>query len=260
MNGKDTGRNGILGKLLAALFWVAVWLLCALAVGKELILPGPVSVLRALGRLVVRGSFWSSILLTMFRIMLGYLLGVSAGCLLALACCSSKTMDTLFSPVVHMVRATPVASFIILAMLSMSKGGVPVLISAMMAAPVVWGNLVEGYASRDMKLSEMASSYNLGRWKTLRFVHIPSLMPALKASCLTALGLAWKSGIAAEVLSQPKRAIGTNIYNSKVYLETPELFAWTASGIVISLILETVVKKLLERQRGGSPEAEGGSK
>ena len=99
MNGKDTGRKGISGKLLAALFWIAVWLLSALAVGKELILPGPVSVLRALGRLVVRGSFWASILLTMFRIMLGYILGVSAGCLLALACCSSKTMDTLFDKV-----------------------------------------------------------------------------------------------------------------------------------------------------------------
>ena len=246
----DTGRNGILGKLLAALFWVAVWLLCALAVGKELILPGPVSVLRALGRLVVRGSFWSSILLTMFRIMLGYILGVSAGCLLALACCSSKTMDTLFSPVVRMVRATPVASFIILAMLSMSKGGVPVLISAMMAAPVVWGNLVEGYASRDMKLSEMASSYNLGRWKTLRFVHIPSLMPAPKASCLTALGLAWKSGIAAEVIAQPAFSVGKNLNDAKVYLETADLFAWTLTVILLSMALEAGLKALARKRKG----------
>ena len=81
-------------------------------------------------------------------------------------------------------------------------------------------------------------------------------MPALKAACLTALGLAWKSGIAAEVLSQPKKAIGTNIYYSKVYLETPELFAWTASVIALSFLLETVVKRLLARQKN----AEGGAK
>ena len=241
-------------KALAALFWVCIWQLASMAVGKDLILPGPVSVIRALAHLTVQGSFWTSIALTMIRIMLGYGAGVIAGCLLALACCASKGLDTLLSPIVRIVRATPVASFIILAMLWMSKGGVPVLMASFMAAPVVWANLTEGYRSRDMKLAQMAQAYRLGRRKTLRFVSIPALMPALKASCLTALGFAWKSGIAAEVLSQPRTSIGANIYYSKVYLETPELFAWTASVIVLSFLLETVVRKLLARQRGGEDE------
>ena len=252
----DKDKTKAIRKLLAALFWLAIWQIASMVVGKDLILPGPLSVLRALGQLVIQGSFWMSIFLTMFRIMLGYCLGVFSGCLLALACCCSKTLNTLLSPIVRMVRATPVASFIILAMLWMSKGGVPVLMSALMVTPVIWGNLVEGYESRDMNISEMARVYRLGKWKKLRFVHIPSLMPALKAACLTALGLAWKSGIAAEVLSQPKKAIGTNIYYSKVYLETPELFAWTPSVIALSFLLETVVKRLLARQKN----AEGGAK
>ena len=252
----DKDKTKAIRKLLAALFWLAVWQIASMVVGKDLILPGPLSVLKALGQLAIQGGFWLSILLTMFRIMLGYCLGVISGCLLALACCSSKTLNTLLSPIVRMVRATPVASFIILAMLWMSKGGVPILMSALMVTPVIWGNLIEGYESRDMRISEMARVYRLGKLKTLRFVHIPSLMPALKAACLTALGLAWKSGIAAEVLSQPKKAIGTNIYYSKVYLETPELFAWTASVIALSFLLETVVKRLLARQKN----AEGGAK
>lgn len=251
----DKEKPRTIFKLLAALFWLGIWQIASMIVGKELILPGPFSVLKAFGQLVIQGSFWLSILLTMLRIILGYCLGVISGCLLALACCSSKTLNTLLSPIVRMVRATPVASFIILAMLWMSKGGVPVLMSALMVTPVVWGNLVEGYQSRDMKLSEMADVYRLGKWKTLRYLHIPSLMPALKAACLTALGLAWKSGIAAEVLSQPKKAIGSNIYYSKVYLETPELFAWTASVIALSFLLETAVKRLLAKQRN----AEGGA-
>ena len=252
----DKGKTRPIFKLLAVLFWLTIWQIASMIVGKELILPGPFSVLKAFCQLIMQGSFWLSILLTMLRIMLGYCLGVISGCLLALACCSSKTLNTLLSPVVRMVRATPVASFIILAMLWMSKGGVPVLMSALMVTPVVWENLIEGYQSRDMKLSEMAHSYHLGKWKILRYLHIPSLMPSLKAACLTALGLAWKSGIAAEVLSQPRKAIGTNIYYSKVYLETPELFAWTASVIALSFLLETVVKSLLAKQRN----AEGGAK
>ena len=255
-NRLKTDRNRTRRRQRAVLFWLAVWQIASMIVGKDLILPGPVSVLRALYGLIRQGSFWLSILLTMFRIMMGYCLGVAAGCLLALGCCSSRILDTLLSPIVRIIRATPVASFIILAMLWMSKGGVPVLMSALMVTPVIWGNMVEGYGSRDMSISEMAESYHLGKWKTLRFIHIPSLMPALKAACLTALGLAWKSGIAAEVLSQPKKAIGTNIYYSKVYLETPELFAWTASVIALSFILETVVKRLLAKQK----KNEGGAK
>ena len=233
---------------VAVLFWIAVWQLASMAVGKELILPGPFAVLRALWSLVRTSVFWTSILMTVLRIMLGYLAGVALGCLLAFACSTSRILDSLFRPVVKTIRATPVASFIILAMLWMSKGGVPVLMSALIVAPVVWGNLMESYASRDKGLDEMAQVYRLGRWKRFRFILVPALLPSLRAACLTGLGFAWKSGIAAEVLSQPKTAIGSNIYYSKVYLETPELFAWTASVIALSFALEILVRKLIARR------------
>ena len=235
--------------LLAILFWIAVWQAASMAVGKDLILPGPVSVAKALWSLVRQGSFWTSILMTVLRIMLGYAAGVALGCLLALGCCRSKTLDSLFSPIIRMVRATPVASFIILAMLWMSKGGVPVLMSALIVAPVVWGNLTEAYRSRDTALDEMAAAYRLGKWKHFRYILVPQLVPSLRAACLTGLGFAWKSGIAAEVLSQPKLAVGSNIYYSKVYLETPELFAWTASVIALSFALEILVRKLIARRK-----------
>ena len=162
MDRRKTGTIRI-SSLLAVLFWIAVWQIASMAVGKELILPGPVSVIKALWGLVRQGSFWTSILMTVLRIMLGYAAGVALGCLLTFGCCRSKILNSLFSPIIRMVRATPVASFIILAMLWMSKGGVPVLMSALIVAPVVWGNLMEAYAGRDMSLDQMATAYRLGR-------------------------------------------------------------------------------------------------
>ena len=248
MEKRKTATSGI-RTLLAILFWIAVWQIASMAVGKDLILPGPVSVIKALWSLVRQSSFWTSILMTVLRIMLGYAAGVALGCLLAFGCCRSRILDSLFSPIIRIVRATPVASFIILAMLWMSKGGVPVLMSALIVAPVVWGNLTEAYSSRDPALDEMAAAYRLGKWKHFRFILVPQLMPSLREACLTGLGFAWKSGIAAEVLSQPKLAIGSNIYYSKVYLETPELFAWTASVIALSFALEILVRKLIARRK-----------
>ena len=232
----------------SALFWLLLWQLASMKVGKVLILPGPVDVFKSLLDLVIRGYFWAGILMTLLRITLGYIIGVASGCVLSFACCRSSVLNALLSPVVKTVRATPVASFIILAMLWMKKGAVPVLMSAMIVAPVIWGNLNEAYRNRNLKLFEMARAYRLGRKKTFRHVLVPSMMPSLKAACITSLGFAWKSGIAAEVLSQPRNAIGSNIFFSKVYLETPELFAWTASVIALSFLLENLVKRLLEKE------------
>jgi len=234
----------------AALFWVALWFIASWSIGKELILPSPLAVLKALWGMLGQGAFWASIGMTVLRIMAGYLIGVAAGCLIAFACCTSGVLSALLSPVVKTVRATPVASFIILAMLWMSKGAVPMLMAALIVTPVVWGNLIEAYSSRDMDLDEMALAYRIGNRKWLRFVLIPQILPSLKAACLTGLGFAWKSGIAAEVLSQPKRAMGSNIYYSKVYLETPELFAWTAAVIVLSFLIEILVRRVLKREAG----------
>ena len=69
------------------------------------------------------------------------------------------------------------------------------------------------------------------------------------AAVTTAMGLAWKSGVAAEVLCIPRPAIGTQIYNSKLYLDIPDLFAWTVAVVALSLLLEGLLRALLERDK-----------
>ncbi|MBQ6426067.1 MAG: ABC transporter permease subunit [Clostridia bacterium] len=237
--------KNILRGAAAAAFWIIVWALCARAVGKELILPGPLRVARTLVSLAGTEAFWRSILTTFLRILTGYLAGVMLASVLAVLTCSVKTADLLLSPVIRLVRATPVASFIILLLLWVGRKNVPVFISMLMVIPVVWENLVQAAAAVDPKLLEMGRAYAFGPAGLFRHIYLPSVLPALEAGCLTAMGLAWKSGIAAEVLSQPKLAIGTSIYNSKVYLETPELFAWTLTVIVLSILIEHLIRKLI---------------
>ena len=51
--------------------------------------------------------------------------------------------------------------------------------------------------------------------------------------------------IAAEVLGRPARAIGSQIYDSKIYLETPDLFAWTLVVILLSVLLERLAVRFV---------------
>lgn len=234
---------------LAALFWLALWSAAALYVSQELILPSPISVLGTLLELCGRPEFWKAALLSLLRIFGGFAAGTLLGTLLAVLTARFELMDALFSPLIRIVRATPVASFIILALLWMGHALVPAFMAMLMVTPIVWESLRAAIEAVDPELLEMAFIYRFGSLKRIKLVYIPSVLSPYAASLATAVGLAWKSGIAAEVLSLPRLAIGTNLYYSKIYLETPSLFAWTIVVILLSFILEELFAHLLGKGR-----------
>ncbi len=233
--------------LIPLLFWLTVWQLIAMAVGKELILPGPWSVLQALAALVTTAGFWWTVGLTLVRIFVGLLAGVVLGSVIAVLTCTSVWCDRILSPAVKVVRAVPVASFILLVLLWVYTGRVPGVIAALMVLPVLWANVSKGIRGTDPMLLELARAYRFGWWKTVRRIYVPSVRPYFAAGVETGLGLAWKAGVAAEVLCRPKQAIGTQIYFSRNNLETPQLFAWTLVVILLSLLVESVLVRLLRK-------------
>lgn len=229
----------------ACLFWLAVWQVAAWLVNSPLFLPTPLAVALRLGALVQTLPFWQTAGLTLCRVVLGMLWGTVLGGVLACLSCLSRWLDAIVSPAVRVIRATPVASFILLVFLWTDRDQVPVIIAALMVLPVVWGNVVRGIRECDPKLLEFARAYRFSRLKTARLVLLPAVRPYFLSAVTTSMGLAWKSGVAAEALVWPKLAIGTQIYNTKLYLETADLFAWTVVVIVLSLTLEALISALI---------------
>lgn len=242
------------------LFWLLVWAAAAALVergaemGGELLLPGPLPVGRALSQLLFEGWFWRTALRSLGRMAAGIVLGTLAGVLLAVVTAAWPWCDALFSPAIRVIRAVPVTSFILLVLLWTSRDQVPVLISALMVLPVIWAAMRQGIAGVDTQLLELARCYRLDRWRQWKLVWFPAIRPAFSTGLATATGLAWKAGVAAEVLCQPKQAIGSEIYRAKYTLDTPGLFAWTLVVILLSLLMERGVKWSLERglRRAGS--------
>lgn len=227
-------------------FWLGVWQLASMAVGQELLLPGPLAVAKSLVELVGTDTFWLSALFTLGRVLLGLLGGGAAGCLLGFLTHFSRWADRLLAPAIRVVRATPVVSFILLVYLWVSRANIPGLIAALMVLPVLWGSVTAGLAAVDGQLLELARAYRFSRGKTLRLVWLPSLRRHFVSGLLTAFGLAWKSGVAAEVICPPRFAIGSRIQQARLALETPELFAWTLVLIVLSLALESLLRRILK--------------
>lgn len=242
--------NRLLRILLPAAFWLAVWWGLSAWVGRELLIPSPGAVVRRLGELMQTSLFWRSTGLSLARIFCGAAAGVVLGVGLAVLTCRVRVVDWIVSPAIRVIRAVPVASFIILVLLWVKTGMVPGVISCLMVLPVLWQNVSEGIRNTDPQLLELARAYQFGGWKTLRYIYYPGVKPYAVSGICTAIGLAWKSGVAAEVLCLPKAAIGTQVYYSKLYLETPSLFAWTIVVILLSLGLEQVIRRILNPKGG----------
>lgn len=230
---------------LALLVWLAVWYAVSERVGMELLVPSPESVFTAFTQLAREKEFYISCLNSLYRVLLGWGAGVVFGTLLGIITSLSSILKALFEPLLHIIKATPVASFIVLALVLMTSARVPVFTCALITVPLVWANISEGISSPDGKLLEMASFFNMSPFDKIRRIYIPSVIPFFSAAAKTSMGLAWKAGIAAEVICSPKNSIGSGVYDAKIYLDTPSLFAWTITVIILSVILERLLGLVL---------------
>jgi NitT/TauT family transport system permease protein len=233
--------------VLIALFWLVIWQLGSLWMGRPLLLPGPLPVLQRLGELIITASFWQITANSLGRIGLGFSSGLLIGLLMALLTSWSKIANALLSPVLKAILAAPVVSFSILLIVWFSNNVVPVYIVFLMVMPVVWENFSAGIRATDGQLLEMARLFKLPFSKKLRRIYLPSIMPYFLAAATSTFRLAWKSGIAAEVISSPRWAIGRALQEGRIYLQIADAMAWTLVVILLSLALEWLLLKFVRR-------------
>lgn len=222
-------------KLLSVLFWLLVWQLLSLAVGHEFLLASPARVLASLLHLLLLPATYLAALSSTLRILAGFLSAAFLGILLAVLAHRYRLVKELLLPLIAMARAVPVASFVILAIILVSTQWLSALISFVIALPVVYGNTLEGIRQGDRSLQEMALLFRVPLLRRVRGLYLPQLLPYLRSSLVTALGLSWKSGIAAEVIGIPRGSIGEKLYSVKVNYYTADLFAWTILIVLLSL-------------------------
>ena len=235
----------IITTIVCIAIWLGIWYAVSLAVDKEIFLPSPAAVCKSFAELAVTKDFYMSILISFKGVMLGFLIGVAGGILLSVLSFCCDYFEAFISIPIRIIRAVPVASFVILALLWLKSSALSVLISAMMVLPIIYSNILSALKQTDRKMLEFAKVYRLSALKKIRYIYIPSVINPLIAATSVAVGFAWKSGIAAEIIGLIRGSIGNELYKSKLYLETPNLFAWTICIIIVSVLCEKILTALL---------------
>ena len=242
-------------RLWAVLVWLAVWQAAAMALAAlwphgHLLLASPIEALIRLVQLAVTAGFWQAVAASSVRIIGGFLVScILAVGLAALAMRLYRVRELLY-PLVAAIKAVPVVSFIILALVWLDVRNLSVMISALMVFPPVYLNVCAGIGTADRKLLEMARVFRVPFGRQLRSIYLPAVLPHFRSAASLALGLCWKAGIAAEVIGLPVGTMGEKLYQAKAHFETGDLFAWTAVIVAVSVLFEKAFLRLVDAVSG----------
>ena len=237
--------SSIKSKLLSLfpiVFWILVWMIASHFVNEELILPSPYSTFKSLIIIMSTRTFYISILYTILKGLIGFTVSAILGIILGLLCGLYDFVHQIFMPIITTIKSTPVISIIFILILWFGTNNSPIFVSFLISFPIIWTNVVEGIKNVDTDLLEMAKIYKIKKWRILINIYFPSIVPYITAAMSSTIGIGWKATITAEAISQPKYAIGTNLFNSKMNLNISELFAWTIAAIIFSSFFEKIFR------------------
>jgi NitT/TauT family transport system permease protein len=239
-------------KTAGLLILLILWESAARLAGSALIIPGPLLVLRKFYTLVLDSRFWLSLLNSFWRVMLGILIAAPLGAAAGIACGLDRRVASVLKPLFQVIAATPVMSVILIAFLALGQERTPVFTAFLMVFPLMAANTTEGIRAVDPGLAELFTLYRLSRGERFRYLYLPSIGPFVLAGLRSGLSLCWKVVVAAEVLVQPLRALGTGMQQAKAQLETAELFAWTGGTVLAAALSQGLLSAALgffERRR-----------
>lgn len=233
-------------------FWLVVWQAESMLDSSGILLCGPLDALLALCRLSSTQTFWSSIWFSTLRIVAGVLLGYIIAGVLAAASWHASTMRILLQPALLAIKSTPVACVVVILLIWIGAANVSVITVLLLVVPAIYFALCAGLDNMDAGQRDLFEIFGArGRRRFFALIW-PAILPYLEAASSTVLGMSWKAGIAAELIGVPAGSLGERIYQAKLLLETPDLFAWTFCVICLSWLFEHGAMALL---RGTWPRA-----
>lgn len=245
--GKNKRHKGRLGEKTALLVWILIFILPGLIFPKNSFIPGPMQILDRLVKIVGTGDFLSRTLYTATNVLSGFFIGSLSALVLGRLSAKSQSLENFLKVPLSLIKSVPVASFIILSLFWFPLRGVSIFVVFLIVFPVVYGHALSAWKGLDPAMKEVSQVFALKPFMYLRAIVMDQIQDALAAGLRTGLGMAWKAGVAAEVISMAGKSIGGAIYDSKVYLEMADLFAWTLWLVVMSAASEKLLTILWKK-------------
>jgi NitT/TauT family transport system permease protein len=202
------------------------------------LIPTPLKVGTTMLKILTSGIFFEQLWASMTRILIGFSLALVLGIIIGILMGSRKSFDEFFKAMVILGLALP---GLIYALICVMFFGISMLapVTAILAGsyPFVVINVAEGVKSLDKDLIDMSRSYKIGKWKTIRQVILPSLLPFILAAIRNGFAIAWKICTLVEVFGAVN-GVGYMIKNSFDQYAVFGIIAWALLFGGVMLVIE----------------------
>ena len=237
---------------LSVLTWLAIWQVAAALVNQPLLLPGPWQTIVAFVELAGTGTFWASVGASFATIIVAFVGALLVALGLGALASGHPVLADLIHPLALVVKATPVACIVVVLLLWLGAEGVPVAAVALVVFPAYYFSTLEGVRQVKPEVADALRVMGVGPGRLWLAHTWPSVVPYLVATSKNAVGMAWKAGVAAELIAMALNTLGEKVYQAKLLLETSELFAWTLTIILCAFACEKAFLWLLARSARAS--------
>ena len=231
-------REKIFLKLLPLFVYLLLWEIFSVCVGDSLLFPTPAAVGKRFLQLLSEGEFYIFSFNTCKKVMTGFFSALFMGSLSAFLAYKSRLFESFLKIPVMLMKAVPVAAYIIMLFMLLPSSEIPAVISFIAVFPIVYSNLFDSLLKRDRNIYEMADVFEIKGLKRFFYISLPESYNSLRTAVRLGIGTAFKASVASEVITISSETIGESFYNAKIYFDMAGLLAWTAGLVLITLIFE----------------------
>lgn len=240
-------KKDIILFIISFIVIIFVWKIISLVMDSEILMPSPEKTFAGLIKIMAQDGFLSAVIHSVSRGILGFVISFFAGMVFGVTAGFNKVLFKMMEPLLVIIKSIPLMSIILVALIWFDSGNVPIFAGFLVSFPIVYTNVSEGIKNVDKKIIEMAKSYKIKKIRFLTEIYIPAISPFIFSAAISSMGIGWKAVIAAEVLSNPIKAIGTDMQLSRIYLQTDRVIAWTVIAVIISFIFETILRTVQKK-------------
>lgn len=226
-----------------------IWLIFAVSVGDEILLPTPIAVLKKFFALLVDGRFYKAYLNTFVRSLIAFTCSFTIALLFALISKFFEIPKKVIRTIVPLIRALPTIAVVLLLLLWTSSHVAPVIVTALVILPTTYTSICEALSEIDDGILEMCKVYGIDKKKQVLEVYIPIILPTVITVIGSGISLNIKLMVAAEVLSQTVNSLGSLMQQAKIYFESATLFALVLTSVITGLIFENTGNFIAKRIR-----------
>lgn len=203
---------GIIPPVVIVIFWYIATNFTEI---PSSILPKISMVGAAFKDMVRSGQLQEDLLISLSRVVKGYLVSAVFGIVLGSLMGMSTWFKEMLNPTVTVIRQIPIIAWIPLIILWCGIGESSKVVIIVLAAffPIMV-NSMSGIASTPDGYIEVANLYKLGPWKTFKEVYLPHALPQILVGLKLGLGVSWMAVVAAELIASTS-GIGYRMSNAR---------------------------------------------